>query len=113
MTQEEFNTQLYQKMFEEQEKYRDWLLSQPPEEIINHCYEYTIREDILMCVECNDDLPEEQCKALLKLDAPLADIFKDFANMETNHMDDIRDTIESRANAVLRADFIRSQYEER
>lgn len=47
MTNEELNTALYEKMFAEQEKYRAWLLSQPPEEILNHTYEYTMREDIL------------------------------------------------------------------
>ncbi len=48
MTNEELNTALYEKMFAEQEKYRAWLLSQPPEEILNHTYEYTMREDILL-----------------------------------------------------------------
>lgn len=32
----------------EQEKFRDWLKGQPPEEVLNHAYEYTIREDILV-----------------------------------------------------------------
>ena len=36
MSNEELNTALYQKMFGEQESYRSWLLSQPPEEILNH-----------------------------------------------------------------------------
>lgn len=40
---EELNTALYEKMFEEQENFRSWLLSQPPEEILNHTYEYTVR----------------------------------------------------------------------
>ena len=40
MTNEELNTALYKKVFAEQEKYREWLLSQPPDEILNHCYEY-------------------------------------------------------------------------
>ena len=48
MTNEELNTDLYEKMFSEQETYRAWLLAQPPEEILNHTYEYTVREDILM-----------------------------------------------------------------
>ena len=48
MTNEERNTALYQKMFAEQENFRDLLKSQPPEEILNHAYEYTIREDILL-----------------------------------------------------------------
>ena len=46
MTNAELNTALYQKMFAEQETYREWLLSQPSEEILNHTYEYTVREDI-------------------------------------------------------------------
>ena len=44
MTSEELNTALYKKVFAEQEQYREWLLSQPPNEILNHCYEYTVRE---------------------------------------------------------------------
>lgn len=45
MTNEELNTALYEKMFGEQETYRAWLLAQAPEEILNHTYEYTVRED--------------------------------------------------------------------
>lgn len=54
MNTETINTQLYEKMFAEQERYRDWLLHQPPKEILNHTYEYTTREDILMTLEDND-----------------------------------------------------------
>ena len=50
MTNAELNTALYQKMFAEQENYREWLLSQPSEEILNHTYEYTVREDIWQTV---------------------------------------------------------------
>lgn len=64
MTNEQLNTALYEKMFAEQETYRAWLLSQPPEEILNHTYEYTVREDILMSMEYHD-LPDAQAKALL------------------------------------------------
>lgn len=51
MTNEEWNTKLYEKMFASQDRYRTWLVSQPPEEILNHCYEYTIREDIVLALE--------------------------------------------------------------
>lgn len=54
MTNEERNTALYQKMFAEQETYRKWLLEQPPEEILKHTYEYTVREDVLMSLEAHD-----------------------------------------------------------
>lgn len=50
MTNAELNTALYQKMFAEQETYREWLLSRPSEEILNHTYEYTVREDIWQTV---------------------------------------------------------------
>ena len=57
MTNEELNTALYKKVFAEQEKYREWLLSQPPNEILNHCYEYTVREDIVLALEEYDLCP--------------------------------------------------------
>lgn len=54
MTNEELNTALYEKMFAEQQRYREWLLSQPPGEILNHCYEFTVREDIVLALEYHD-----------------------------------------------------------
>lgn len=59
------HTQLYEKMYVEQEQYRQWLLTQSPEEILKHAYEFTIREDILLSLEYNE-LPTKQAKALLK-----------------------------------------------
>lgn len=94
MTNEELNTALYEKMFAEQQRYREWLLSQPPDEILNHCYEFTVREDIVLALEYHD-LSDKQCKALLQSRSPLADVFKDFEKRETDHMDNIRDTIRS------------------
>ena len=75
MTNEERNTALYQKMFAEQEVYRKWLLEQPPEEILKHTYEYTVREDVLMSLEVHD-LTDAQAEALLKSPAPLGFVFK-------------------------------------
>ena len=112
MTNEELNTRLYEKMFAEQEKYRSWLLSQPPAEILNHAYEYVMREDILLSLEYSD-LSDGQAKALLKSPAPLVDVFKDWERRETGHMEDIRETMESRANKIILEAFIRSKREER
>ena len=100
MTNEERNTALYQKMFAEQEKFRDWLKGQPPEEILNHAYEYTVREDILMSLEYHD-LSDAQADALMKSPCPLADVFQDFEKRETDHMDVIWDCLESRADILL------------
>ena len=88
MTNEELNTALYEKMFSEQETYRAWLLAQPPEEILNHTYEYTVREDILMSLEYNS-LPNTQVQALLKSPSPLADVFAAWEDRETSYMEEI------------------------
>ena len=98
MTNEELNTALYEKMFAEQEKYREGLLTQSSEEILNHTYEYTVREDILMSLEYHD-LPDAQAKAMLRSPSPLADVFADWENKETGYMEDIWQTVEDRAKA--------------
>ena len=67
---------------------RCWLLTQPPEEILNHTYEYTVREDILMALE-NNDISSEQATALLKSPTPLGDVFKEFENRETGYMEQL------------------------
>ena len=110
MANEAINTALYEKMLAEQEKYRGWLLSQPPEEILKHTYEYAVREDILAAMECQN-LTDDQARAMLGLEAPLADVYKDWQKKETSYMDDIWDTVESRARDTLRQKPQRSQKE--
>ena len=64
MNTNDLNTALYEKMAAEQDKYRDWLKSQPPAELLNHAYEYTVREDIVMAME-ELELTATQAQALL------------------------------------------------
>lgn len=92
---------LYEKMSYEQDYYRNWLLSQPPEEILNHAYEYAMREDILMAMETKE-LTDAQAQALLSSDTPLSDVYRYFDRVETDHMDVVRDCISIRANDILR-----------
>ena len=102
MNTNDLNTALYEKMAAEQDKYRDWLKSQPPEEILHHTYEYTVREDIVMAME-ELDLTDAQAQALLESPSPLADVYRYFEKLETGYMDVIRDSIENRADDVCRA----------
>lgn len=97
---EELNSELYNSMFEEQEHYRNWLLSLPPEEILFHAFSYSVREDILMTQEENN-FSIEKCKALLKSPTPLADMKRAYDKTETNYMDDIRSIMENHANDVI------------
>lgn len=99
MTNEELNTRLYEKMFAEQEQFRDWMLSQPAAEILNHAYEYTVREDILMSLEYHD-LEYSQARALLKSGKPLKQIFERWENQETSYMDTVWDTVQEQARAA-------------
>lgn len=87
---------LYDKLSREQDKYRDWLKGQPPEEILHHSYEYTVREDILMSME---ELPltEAETRALLLSPSPMAILYDKFSDLETGYMDTIRDSVEATA----------------
>lgn len=96
----DWNTALYEKMAAEQEEFRDWLKSQPSEEVLNHAYEYTVREDILMEME-QLELTISQSKALLISPSPLADVYRYFEKLETDHMDVVRDSIENRADELV------------
>ena len=92
---------LAEKMQAEQDKYRTWLLSQPPAEILNHTYEYTIRQDILIALE-DHDLTAAQAETLLASSAPLADIYRDWCKRDDpQYMEDIQDTIKARADDLL------------
>ena len=101
MNTNDLNTALYEKMSDEQDKFRDWLKSQPPEEILHHTYEYTVREDIVMAME-QLELTDAQAQALLDSSSPLDDVYHYFEKLETGYMDVIRDSIENRADDVCR-----------
>lgn len=77
MNETDYNARLYEKMKAEQDKYRDWLLHQEPSEILNHTYEYTMREDIVMCME-ELELEPEKARALLRSPCPLSDVYAPF-----------------------------------
>lgn len=101
MTQAVLNTQLYQKMFAEQERFKEELMQLPPGEILQKAYEYVCREDILLSLEYND-LSPKQAKALLKSPTPLADVYKDFSKLETDYMSIVAQCVEDRADDLLK-----------
>ena len=96
MTDAELNTALYKKMFAEQEQFKDWLLTQPPEKILERSYEYTVREDFLLALEY-DDLTRGQAAALLASPTPLDDLFHTYDATETHHMEEVWSCLESLA----------------
>ena len=103
MNETDYNARLYEKMKAEQDKYRDRLL---------HPYEYTMREDIVMCME-ELELEPEKARALLRSPCPLSDVYKDFRDRETEHMDTIRNSIETEADKSLQRQEKEKQRESR
>lgn len=97
MDAEQLNQALYDKMAAEQNAFRASLLGREPKEIMDHAYEYAMREDILAEMEALD-LSAGQAAALLALPAPLADVYQKWSGVETRHMEDIRDVIEELAD---------------
>ena len=112
MTNEELNTELYRRMSEEFEKYKDGLLGLPSEEILEHAYAYTVKQDILFAME-EMTLSDKQCNALLSEEHPLEKVFNRWENCESFYMDDIRDNIECHANEVLRDEFLKTRRDAR
>ena len=109
MDNEELNAALYKKMFAEQEKYRDWLLGQPPEVIIDKAFEYASREDLLLSMEYND-LPDELAQALLDSDDAMKEVFTAFECRETGYMDEVFSCVESAAASLVRAKQLADQF---
>lgn len=101
MTLEQLNTALYEKMYAEQQEFISSLKTMTPENIIQYAYELVIREEILLSLEEND-LDARQCKALLKEKKPLDKLFLAWEKHEGDHMNEIRDCIENKADELVK-----------
>ena len=105
---EQICKELYERMNTEQEAYRAELLAMPPDKILEHTWEYTAREDILDAV-CNGVLPENQVRALLKSSRPLADVLKEYRDLDSPN-DDILAAVEIAANLYMEPPIYRQDY---
>ena len=72
---------LTEKMTAEFDGYRSWLLKQPPEEILNHAYEYTTKENLLNVLG-DTDLKPQQIETLLRSPCPLEDVLRDCVHID-------------------------------
>jgi hypothetical protein len=112
MTLEQLNTALYEKVRAEQQEFVSSLKTMTPENVIQHAYELVIREDILLSLEEND-LDARQCKALLRERKPLDKLFLAWEKHEGDHMNEIRDCIENKANELIKLSKIKSDRDSR
>ena len=100
MTNEELNKALLEKLNREKERYVEWLLSQPLDEILNGAYQYYIMNDVILYLE-DHNLDDEQAQALLDMESPLYNAFERFEDIPTGHMDHIKVSIELLANQQI------------
>ena len=66
MADTELSSKLYEKMSAEQDKFRAWLTSQPPADILLHAVEYVVREDILMEMDSLEPFPVKRTQKVKK-----------------------------------------------
>lgn len=101
---EKLNSAVYDKLQKELHEYEQFLLSLSPKEILDyHAYEYTVKSDIVLSLEYND-LTDNQCSAILNMPNPLQVVFEAFEKRETDHMNDIFETIVCCANPTSKED---------
>ena len=93
--------QLEAKMTEEFNAYRTWLLQQPPEEILKHAYEYSVKQDIMLNV-ADAGLSPAQLETMLRSPCPLEDVFKDCAYIDqSDYSYTLKVLIEQRADDAM------------
>lgn len=88
----ESNEKLYKKLSEELSEYRQWLISQPAEEILHHAYEYSVKQDIVMYA-VSADLDEESVSLLVTSLCALDDIYDALNKIDAFRVSDIGEAI--------------------
>lgn len=97
MEQAEMMQVLFAKMSAEQGGYRKWLVSLPPEEILEHAYEYTVRE-VALSLMGKAELSKGQITALFATKTPLTGICDEFFSRDIDYEIELTDCIEVFAN---------------
>ena len=96
---EELSQQLYDKALNEMSAFLDDLKTKPPEEIIENAYKITVRQDLMVILESEDFSPYE-IEVLANLDHPLQVLYEQWVSTEDNHMEDLRNSMQSYFDTV-------------
>ena len=101
-TKDELETQLYEKMSQENEAFLAEMKTQSPDEIISHAYEIACRDNLLMLFEDETSLSERQLAVLNEFEHPLSQLYTDWLSRDTDEMDAFRNSIACCADDILR-----------
>ena len=92
--------QLYDKLLQEQDTFRQGLLALPPEQILDKAWEYLVRENILLTMEYNE-LDDAQAQALLELPDTMSDLCGRLMEKDTRQQEVIWHEIVTSANILV------------
>lgn len=98
---EALENQLYERMQQENEEFLADMKTRPADEIIHNAYEIASRENLLMLFEDETSLTPRQLETLLEFEHPLAELYDDWINRDTEEMDRFKDSVISCANDIL------------
>lgn len=101
MTKEQLEYELYERMFAENEKYLSYLKTRPAAEIISHAHEIATREDILILFENETSFSQPQLEVLSEYGHPLAELYNDWNQRDTDEFDLLLDSVVSHLNDIL------------
>lgn len=101
MSNEELKKNLLVKIRNEYNLYINNLKSKNIDFVINKSYETSIKEDIIINIECNDFLSINQVKALLKSKNSLSEIYDDYINADYTNSDNIVESIKYTADILV------------
>lgn len=89
---------LYEKVSKEQEQYESWLLDQKPSAILDHSYDYVVREDIVAVLGDGDFvLGNSQAKALLSFPDTLSYLQNEYERSDSNTLGRTWEIVEATA----------------
>lgn len=69
-------------------------------------------QDMMLCME-DMELSPKQAKAMYQSPSPLRDTLSDFDKRETDHMENLRDSLEATANKCVRVQKEKAERESR
>ena len=95
----ETNDLLYEKLADELNSYRLWLLKLPAEKILEHAYQYSVKQNIVM-YSATADLDSESVATLLESPCALDDIYDALDKFDSFRVSDIGDAITEAAERL-------------
>lgn len=100
-TIETLTEQLCIRMHSEYDAFLDELKNLSSEDVIERAYEKVLKEDLIVAVETGT-FSKKQLEGLLSLESPLATAYGEWLSNDFGHMEMLRDTIETLADAEAR-----------